>query len=179
MNFITYSHRFADIIINSDYTLRKEIESVISNIGFDEVQKRYEIENEVSLSRGKKARVGMQTSLNGMFKVKFSNMDWETEKKVFGNKEQDLVIDFWKRKIGVDVAFNHRSFIGGDFLRLQAAGEIKNIINAGVYICATKEFSKKLSSDAASMVNFERCKWYLENFYAVLTVPIWLIGLEG
>jgi len=29
------------------------------------------------------------------------------------------------------------------------------------------------------MVSFERTKWYLENFYQVLTVPILLVGLNG
>jgi len=76
------------------------------------------------------------------------------------------------------VAFNHRSFIGGDLLRLQAGAEIKNMINVGIYVCGTKDFLKYVSKDHCSIVSFERVKWYLENFYSVLTVPILLIGLE-
>ena len=99
-------------------------------------------------------------------------------KERVGDPENDLVIDFWKRNVGVDVAFNHRSFIGGDLLRLQAAAEVKNVINVGVYICPTKDFARLVSpNDCASMVVFERAKWYLENFYAVLTAPVLLIGL--
>mgnify|MGYP002591532837 CR=1 FL=1 len=87
-------------------------------------------------------------------------------------------VDFWKNKIGIDVAFNHRSFIGGDLLRLQAGAEIKNMINIGIYVCGTKSFLKHISNDHSSIVSFERVKWYLENFYSVLTVPILLVGFE-
>jgi Restriction endonuclease BglII len=90
-----------------------------------------------------------------------------------------LKMDFWKKDFGIDVAFNHRSFIGGDLLRLQAAAEVKNIIKVGVYLCATKEFAKHLSpKDASSMVSFERARWYLESFYPVITTPIYLLGLS-
>lgn len=179
MKFVSYSHRFADIIINSDYALRQEIEKIIDQIDVNEVKKKYDERNEELKSKGKKLMVGMQTILNKMFRESFVEYGWEKEKSVFGNSENDLIIDFWKRNIGVDVAFNHRSFIGGDLFRLQAAGEVKNIVNVGVYICGTKEFTKYLApSEASSMVNFERTQWYLESFNAVLTVPIWLIGLE-
>ncbi len=100
-------------------------------------------------------------------------------KNVFNDRENDLAIDFWKHNIGIDVAFNHRSFIGGDLLRLQAAAEVKTIIKVGVYICPTKEFAKIVSEDGSSMVVFERTKWYLENFKPVLTAPIFLVGLMG
>ena len=176
---MTYSHRFADIILNSDYSVKQELESVIQEIDFNTIVRRYHEDNMQLKENGKKEKIGMQSSLNNIFREKFITKDWEKEKNVFNDKDNDLVIDFWKRKVGVDVAFNHRSFIGGDLLRLQAAGEVKNVINVGIYICATKDFIKTISpKDASSMVNFERVKWYLENFYPVLTVPIWLVGLS-
>jgi hypothetical protein len=122
----------------------------------------------------------MQATINLIFRDKFSNYGWDIEMNIFNNPDNDLAMDFWKRKIGVDVAFNHRSFLGGDLLRLQAGAEVKNIIKIGVYICPTKIFSKIVQpKDAASMVNFERARWYLENFYSVFTVPILLVGLKG
>ena len=102
------------------------------------------------------------------------------EKNVFNDPGNDLAIDFWKRNIGIDIAFNHRSFIGGDLLRLQAAAEVKNVIKVGVYVCPVKEFAKIVSpKDGSSMVVFERARWYLDNFYQVLTAPILLVGLTG
>lgn len=43
---------------------------------------------------------------------------------------------------------------------------------------ALKNFLKHISNDHSSIVSFERVKWYLENFYSVLTVPILLVGFE-
>jgi hypothetical protein len=101
-------------------------------------------------------------------------------KKCIQRSSQRFAIDFWKRNVGMDIAFNHRSFIGGDLLRFQAAAEVKDVINVGVYVCPTKIFAKLVSpKDASSMVTYERTKWYLENFYPVLTAPILLIGLTG
>jgi hypothetical protein len=181
MNFQIYPHRYADIILNSDYDLRKEIEEVIKAISYNDVISEYEIENEELLKIGKKTTQGRQKKINSRFRDEFLKKGWEKEKSVFGDinqSEQDLKIDFFKRRIAVDVAFNHRSFIGGDLLRLQAAAEVTNIIKAGVYICATKNFIKKISpKDGNSLVSFERTEWYLQKFYPVITVPILLMGL--
>jgi hypothetical protein len=180
MQYDWYTHRFADIILNSDYALKQEIEEVIQSISFVEVQKRFDRENKSRRLNGKKEAKGKQSTINAIFRDEFSGRDWELEKNVFNDPTNDLSIDFWKRKVGVDVAFNHRSFIGGDLLRLQAAAEVKNVITVGVYICPTKPFAKTVSpKDASSMVNYERTKWYLDNFYPVLTAPILLIGLTG
>lgn len=124
---------------------------------------------------------GKQRILNDYFRKGFVSKGWDEEKKVFdGEGENDLRIDFWKRSVGVDVAFNHRSFTGGDLLRFQAAAEVANQMKLGIYICAMKSFLKELSpKDFSSLVNFERTQWYLESFHPVLTVPILLIGIES
>jgi hypothetical protein len=180
MLFEAYSHRFADIILNSDYEIKKEIDLIVHNLDFNHICKKYEADNLEKKAKGKKEYQGKQATINAILRNEFKKKDWELEKNVFNDPENDLTIDYWKRSIGVDVAFNHRSFIGGDLLRLQAAAEVKNIINVGVYICPVKEFAKIVSpKDASSMVNYERTKWYLDNFYPVFTLPILLIGLLG
>jgi len=174
-----YSHRYADVILNSDYDIKREIEEVIKAVDFQEVLLRYSNHNSDRLLNGKKLATGKQSTINSMVREQFINRSWEAEKNVFNDPLNDLALDFWKRGFGVDVAFNHRSFIGGDILRLQAAAEVKNIIKVGIYICPTKNFSKLVSpKDASSMVNYERVRWYLDNFYPVFTVPILLIGLS-
>ena len=180
MLYESYPHRFADIILNSDYELKKEIEYIIQSIEFNRVQGRFEEENIKRKKLGKKLAQGKQSTINSIFREEFQKRGWEFEKNVFNDPDNDLTIDFWKRKVGVDVAFIHRSFIGGDLLRLQAGAEVKNIIKVGVYICPTKSFARIVSPrDGPTMVNYERSKWYLDNFYAVFTVPILLIGLNG
>lgn len=180
MLYETYSHRFADIILNSDYEIKKEIDSIIHSLDFSVVCKKFDDDNTEKKAKGKKESQGKQATINAILRSDFKKKGWELEKNVFNDPENDLTIDFWKRSIGVDVAFNHRSFIGGDLLRLQAAAEVKNIIKVGIYICPVKDFAKIVSpKDASSMVNFERTKWYLDNFYPVFTLPILLIGLLG
>lgn len=179
MIYESYAHRFADVILNSDHELKLELESVVQAIEFEEVQARFEAENLRRKEEGKKLHVGRQSTINKMFKAEFRNRGWELEKSVFKDRNNDLTIDFWKRHVGVDVAFVHRSSVGGDLLRLQAAAEVKNVIKVGVYICPTRTFAKEVSPNSRNMVNHERARWYLENFYAVLTAPMLLIGLRG
>ncbi|NIM92101.1 MAG: restriction endonuclease [Anaerolineales bacterium] len=180
MQYESYPHRFADIILNSDYELKKEVEGVIRTIEYDTVLKRFEKLNEKRQAEGKKLAIGKQSTINTLFREEFGRNEWEIEKNVFNDPDNDLVIDFWKRNVGIDVAFAHRSFIGGDLLRLQAAAEVKDIIKVGIYICPIKTFAKEVSPrDGSSMVTYERTRWYLDNFYPVFTVPILLIGLIG
>jgi hypothetical protein len=179
MKFEAYAHRFADIILNADYALKQEIEEIIQQVEFGEVTSQFEKETELRKVGGRTPPQGKQSTINAIFRKLFTSRGWDAEKNVFNDDENDLAIDFWKRDVGVDIAFNHRSFIGGDLLRLQAAAEVKNVIKVGVYVCPTKQFARIVSPDGASMVSFERARWYLDNFYPVLTAPIYLIGLHG
>ncbi|MEM5775073.1 MAG: BglII/BstYI family type II restriction endonuclease [Anaerolineaceae bacterium] len=180
MNTEYYSHRYADIILNSDYELKREIDDVIKSIKYDQICERFEEVNYEKQRLGNRSSKGKQSVINCMFREEFLKYNWELEKNVFNDAQNDLIIDFKKRDVGLDVAFNHRSFIGGDLLRFQAASEVRNLIKVGVYICPTKAFAKIVSpSDGAAMVSFERTKWYLQTLYPVITVPILLIGLTN
>lgn len=174
----SYADRFADIILSSDYELKLEIEDVIQSVGFDGVQARFEEENAQRRASGKSEAKDKQSTINGMFREEFDKRGWEVEKNVFDDPDNDLTIDFWKRNVGVDVAFVDRSFIGGDLLRLQAAAEAKEVIKVGAYISPTRAFARAVSPDVPSMVNYDRAKWYLDKFHAVLTAPILLTGLS-
>ena len=128
MDYETYEHRYADIILNSDYELKKEIFDVIQSIDISEVERRFNTENTLRTQSGKKLLKGKQSTINLMCAEEFKKHGWDTEKNIFHDPKNDLAIDYWKRDIGVDIAFNHRSFIGGDLLRFQAAAEVKNVI---------------------------------------------------
>ncbi len=180
MDFLKYSHRFADIILNSDYDLKKEVDRVINEVGNEEIAREFDRINEERVQNGKTSAKGKQSTINAILKRKFVSLGWESEKSVFEDSSNDLAMDFWKRSVGIDVAFNHRSFIGGDLLRFQAAAEVTGLIKVGIYICPTKAFAKEVSPrDGSSMVIFERTQWYLEKFRQVITVPIQVIGLLG
>lgn len=159
MDTTLYAHRYADIILNSDYALYQEILDAIAAVMFEQVVVSFSRENEARSRQNKQPMKGKQATINTLLRNEFSARGWETEKNVFNDPGNDLALDFWKRNVGVDVAFNHRSFIGGDLLRLQAAAEVKHVIKVGVYICPTRDFARQVSpKDASSMVNFERTR---------------------
>lgn len=45
MYYESYAHRFADVILNSDYEVKKEIEEAVQSIDFIAAEKRFEAEN--------------------------------------------------------------------------------------------------------------------------------------
>src|SRR5262249_52395585 len=111
MKYEIYPHRFADIILNADYALKREIETVIDILRFEDVVVAFDEESKIRNAGGRKPPQGKQSTINAMFRKLFTERGWEAEKNVFNDLENDLAIDFWKRDVGVDIAFNHRSFI--------------------------------------------------------------------
>jgi hypothetical protein len=49
MEYITFEHRFADIILNSDYELKKEIFDIVSSVNMDEVRQKFLEHNQAKL----------------------------------------------------------------------------------------------------------------------------------
>jgi hypothetical protein len=58
MRYQIYAHRFADIILNSDYAIKQEIDEVTVAISLDTIIKGYEEENERRKDAGKRAAQG-------------------------------------------------------------------------------------------------------------------------
>ena len=83
MIYESYAHRFADIILNSEYALKKEIEQTIQSIDFKEVEKRFDKENTKRKSQDKKPAKGKQATINLMFRELLESKGWEAEKNVF------------------------------------------------------------------------------------------------
>ena len=179
MRYKVFSHRHGDIIINCDYSIKKEIDIILDEISCLEISKFHDMFNQERIDRGKKEAKGMQPSLKRLLDNKFENLEWKINEVVFSDQDNNLIVDYYKRKIGIDVSFKHASSTGSDLLKLQAAGDIQKSINKAIIICGTREFNGYISpSDASSMVNFDKFKWYLETFYSVINIPILLIGLD-
>jgi hypothetical protein len=92
-----YAHRYADIILNSDYQLKQEIESVIASLTMPRLDAEFEELNARRAAEGKKSAKGKQSTANIIFKQEFTDRGWEAEKNVFNDPGNDLAIDFWKR----------------------------------------------------------------------------------
>ena len=95
MNFETYEHRYADIILNSDYQLKQEVFEVISEIEMAEIELRFNSENTFRAQDNRKKHKGKQSIINSMCVEKFKKRGWETEKNIFNDPKNDLAIDYW------------------------------------------------------------------------------------
>ena len=54
MLYETYSHRFADIILNSDYEIKKEIDAIDHGLDFTGVCKKFDEDNMEKKQKAKK-----------------------------------------------------------------------------------------------------------------------------
>jgi len=80
MKYEIYAHRFADIILNSDYALKQEIEEVIKGISFYNVLDEFEKENQRCVEKGKRPPQGKQSTINALFRKEFLVRGWQAEK---------------------------------------------------------------------------------------------------
>jgi len=165
MRFRSWSYRFAEQILNSKFSTKKEIETIIESINLKPEE----------ISRPK---------LNNVFREEFLRRKWKEQPQVFDEvKERFVRIDFLKDRVGVEVAFSHESFIGIDLLKFQTLSySYLNKIDLGTYIAVTKDFRKKLINKYKQKwigsSTFEKVCKYLPHFRSAIQVPIFVIGLE-
>jgi hypothetical protein len=83
MKYEVCPHRFADVILSSDYALKKEIEEIIKNLSLEEGMAEFERENQRRTDAGKRPPQGKQSTINVFFRKQFSAHGWQVEKNVF------------------------------------------------------------------------------------------------
>ena len=166
MRFATFSYRFADQILNSKYSVKKEIEDALSSKSID-----------VSLlSRPK---------FNEILRDNLITKGWEDQPSVFNEPgDPSAKMDFLKDRVGVEVEFGHSSFIGIDLLKFQVASYSGlDRIDVGVYIVTTRDFQKKMKRDHnqnwQGSLTFEKVVRYLPHFKSAIQVPVYVIGIEA
>lgn len=164
MKYKTYSYRFAEQVLNSNFNIKKEVEDLITNFKPTKEQ----------LTR---------PALNELFKKKFMEKGWSEEPMIFEDpKDPGAKLDFLKSRIGVEVQLGHASFLGIDLLKFQTLS-YSNLdrIDLGVYIVTTKDFQKKREEEGLiweGSLRFEKVVKYLPHFKSAIQVPIFVIGLD-
>jgi len=165
MRFRTWPYRFAEQVLNSKLTLRKEIEKAIESVDLN-------------------SRLMSRPNLNEAFRQQFSKLGWEYQPTVFDEpKDPSARIDFLKERVGIEVAFTHSSFMGIDLLKFQTLSYSDlDKIDAGVYILITNDFMKKLITQYkqkwSGSLTFEKVCRYLPHFRSAIQVPIMVYGIE-
>ncbi len=190
MNFIYYSHRFAEAIIASDVNLSKrynEFVNALKSISDDELiddfynKKAYHALRKTSFK-------SLTPSINAILKKKIECIpDWQTEVEIFNDTTGLLGNTEWRLDFAcdsafcVEVAFNHGEAIAWNLLKPVLACELNHVKKAvqgkiGIYVCATDEMKKAGNIDSASGL-YEKVLRYLPPMMNQLTVPIMIIGL--
>ena len=161
----TYSYRFAEQVLNSNLSLKQEVEETLLDPSIDIS----------TLSR---------PNFNAVLDELLSKKGWETQPSVFDEpKDPSAQLDFLKSRIGVEVAFGHSSFIGIDLLKFQVASYSGlDKIDIGIYIVTTKAFQKRMKKEFnqnwEGSLNYEKVVKYLPHFKSAIQVPIFVIGID-
>lgn len=160
-----FSYRFAEQVLNSNLSIRREIEEILLDSSIDVA----------SLSR---------PTFNAVLKERFVAKGWEHQPAVFDEPgDPSAKMDFLKSRVGIEVGFGHRSFIGIDLLKFQVASySALNKIDIGVYVVTTRACQTRLANDCGQKwegsLSFEQVTRYLPHFKSAIQVPILVFGID-
>ena len=159
-----FSFRFAEEILNSKLTLKRELEDAIAE----------------SLAP---ARAVSRPALNAAIENQLTAREWIRQPRVFEKVgAPGARMDFLKGRVGVEVGFTHASFIGMDLLKFQIASySALDRIDMGVYITTTSHFQsvmKGLGEEWGGSVSFEKVERYLPEARSAIQVPVYVIGID-
>lgn len=161
----TFSYRFAEQVLNSNLTIRREIEDTLLDPSIDVT----------ALSR---------PTFNAVLRDRFIAKGWEHQPAVFDEPgDPSAKMDFLKSRVGIEVGFGHRSFIGIDLLKFQVASYSSlNKIDVGVYVVTTKACQSRLTEECKQKwdgsLSFEQVTRYLPYFKSAIQVPILVLGID-
>lgn len=164
LSFQKYSYRFAEEVLNSNLSIKKEIENTVANLTFDATM----------LSR---------PQLNSLLRTSFLAQGWEDQPYVFGDRnDPGARMDFLKARVGIEVEFGHSSFLGIDLLKFQVSSfSGQDRIDLGVYIVTTRDFQNKMreyGNNWEGSLTFEKVVRYLPHLKSAIQVPIYVIGIN-
>lgn len=164
LSFQTYSYRFAEEVLNSKFSIKKEVENTITGLTFDVA----------TLSR---------PQFNALLRTSFIAQGWQDQPYVFGDRnDPGARMDFLKERVGIEVEFGHSSFLGIDLLKFQVSSfSGQDRIDVGVYVATTRDFQNKMRSygnNWEGSLTFEKVVRYLPHLKSAIQVPIYVMGIN-
>jgi hypothetical protein len=161
----TYSFRFAEEVLNSKLTLKKNIENILTDS---------------SLTLPTLSRPRFNQALDKLFVAS----GWQRQPSVFNEGDEAFAkMDFLKDRIGIEVEFGHASFIGIDLIKFQVASYSSlDKIDLGVYVTTTSNFQKTLAKQHSlnweGSLTFEKVCRYLPLLKSAIQVPVFVYGID-
>lgn len=184
MNFVSYSFRHAHVILNEDEFIDqyKEVEYAILGITDDQLIERHESYGNIDPIHTPKS---ISRAINELLKESFVQLGWSTESAIFqDNHYQGDIwrLDFAKKDISIEVAFNHSTVIAWNLIKPVLASELNHVEKAiqtkvGIIITTTEDLKSRGGFDGA-VGTYEKFIDYLKPLGTILTVPLLIIGLQ-
>ena len=185
MKYKVESFRHAGVILNEpDYIMQlSEVLDVIEGIGDKELIERHNSFGRDGVERMPKS---LSPAINALLKEGFMEKNWKHESGIFQDdayQGDTWRLDFAKKDISIEVAFNHASVIAWNLTKPVLASELNHVEKAiqtrvGIIITATQDLRVKGGFDGA-IGTFEKFLDYLPPLRNMLTVPLLIIGLEA
>jgi len=183
MEFIAYPHRHADTVLSLPEHIKEweEIKFAIERISDDQLRDEFEAR---TVNKGKSISIVINTLIHN----NLTSNGWVSEVPIFhdplygGQREKGRWrLDFAKKDISVEVAFNHGEATSWNLLKPVLASELNHVEKAiqtkiGVMIFATEKMKQAGGFDGA-VGTYEKAITYLKPLNNLLSVPIMLIGL--
>jgi hypothetical protein len=191
MDFVTFNHRFALDIVESNYELKLlwvEVQDAIHSIT-DERLKAEFLKSSTKMS--------LSDSINRLIDEELVARNWTPQSAIFQGtdySEKKWRLDFSKRinnpeagisGVALEVAFNHGEAIAWNLMKPVLAAELNQIelqteigSGIGIYICATDELKSAGGFDGA-VGEYEKVLRYLVPLFQKLTVPMIIVGLNA
>lgn len=179
MEFVTYSHQFAQEVLDTPARrpLMDEIVDVLTEITDEDLMSTFRLTSTgMSLSK----------SINALIRRGLVARGWTPEPPIFQSsayQDKRWRLDFAKESVSVEVAFNHGEAIAWNLLKPVLASQLNHVQKAittevGVIICATKSLKAAGLFDKA-VGEYEKFLRYLTPLQAVLPTPLLIVGLQS
>ena len=180
MEYELQSHRFGvAIAAEKEYSSEwNEILQSLESISDEEIKQKH-------ASKCNK-RKSISKAINLLIHEKLKSLGWKPESSIFNDPDYTQArwrLDFAKKNISLEVAFNHGEAIAWNLLKPVLASELNHVqkeaqTSLGVVIMATEDMKSAGGFDNA-VGTYEKAIRYLKPLQNQLSCPMVLIGLKA
>jgi hypothetical protein len=180
MEYELESHRFGvAIAAEKEYASEwNEILQSLQSISDEEIKEKHT--NKCS------QRKSISKAINLLIHERLESLGWKPESSIFNDPNYTQArwrLDFAKKNISLEVAFNHGEAIAWNLLKPVLASELNHVqkeaqTSLGVVIMATEEMKSAGGFDSA-VGTYEKAIRYLKPLQNQLSCPMILIGLKA
>jgi hypothetical protein len=178
MHLQVYNYRFANEVLDSPpfEALKKDIFSILEKAPMIELAKP-----KIRERKDKNGKITIhqkfttdQKAINSYLDNEFAQKDWEVHPRVIPEKGTNLVADYKKARVQIEVQFGNMARWYTDIFKFQLSYSMDKI-DVGILCVPTLVFAETIDENVAY---FERVCRELPHAKMSITLPILVIGLS-